>query len=256
MNPLPLEHRRRHRIGLSAAALVTGLLSILVVAAMVGASVVTREDGNSHRQAQVVAEQLLASSQAMSAFQWRAEAEGEMSKLNFSFDGGIMQPGLQLLTQLNTELHTLRRVAPGEDTRVLTADVDTIQSVRMDDFSSVNSPGGTSSRELELVMKQFQPVLDRLDADAERSAHYQAEVAALSDRKSLWTSISSMLLGVVLLAGLGRRLAGLHRRVAFDTEIRAVERRSEERVRALVEHSSDVVTVLDADLRVRWQAAS
>ncbi|MGO9961457.1 MAG: putative bifunctional diguanylate cyclase/phosphodiesterase, partial [Solirubrobacteraceae bacterium] len=147
-------------------------------------------------------------------------------------------------------------VAPGEDTRVLTADVDAILSVGMDGFSSVNSPGGTSSRELERVKNQFQPVLDRLDADAQRAAQYQAEVAALSDRQSLWTSISSMLLGVVLLAGLGRRLAGLHRRVAFDTEIRAVERRSEERVRALVEHSSDVVTVLDADLRVRWQAAS
>ena len=35
-----------------------------------------------------------------------------------------------------------------------------------------------------------------------------------------------------------------------------MERRSEQRIRALVEHSSDVVTVLDRDLRVRWQAAS
>ncbi|MGP0050859.1 MAG: hypothetical protein ACLPZR_18730, partial [Solirubrobacteraceae bacterium] len=240
MNPLPLEHRRRPRIGVSPGALVTGLLSILVVAAMVGASVVTREDADSHRQAQVVAEQLLVSSQAMSAFQWRAEAEGAVSKLNFSFDGAIVQAGLQLFNQLNTGLHKLRSVAPGEDTRVLTADVDAILSVGMDGFSSVNSPGGTSSRELERVKNQFQPVLDRLDADAQRAAQYQAEVAALSDRQSLWTSISSMLLGVVLLAGLGRRLAGLHRRVAFDTEIRAVERRSEERVRALVEHSSDV----------------
>src|SRR5581483_1276611 len=37
---------------------------------------------------------------------------------------------------------------------------------------------------------------------------------------------------------------------------RALERRSEQRVRALVEHSSDVISVLDRDLRVRWQSPS
>jgi diguanylate cyclase (GGDEF)-like protein/PAS domain S-box-containing protein len=47
------------------------------------------------------------------------------------------------------------------------------------------------------------------------------------------------------------------RRSAILTEqVRAIERRSEQRIRALVEHSSDVVTVLGPDLRVRWQAAS
>ena len=35
-----------------------------------------------------------------------------------------------------------------------------------------------------------------------------------------------------------------------------MERRSEQRIRALVDDASEVVTVLDRDLRVRWQAAS
>ena len=39
-------------------------------------------------------------------------------------------------------------------------------------------------------------------------------------------------------------------------EIRAIERRSEQRLRALVEQSSDVVTVLGRDLLTRWQAGS
>ena len=38
--------------------------------------------------------------------------------------------------------------------------------------------------------------------------------------------------------------------------MRAIERRSEDRIRALIEYSSDVVVVVGPDLLVRWQAAS
>lgn len=41
-----------------------------------------------------------------------------------------------------------------------------------------------------------------------------------------------------------------------DDNERAMERRSEQRIRALVDDATDVVTLLGHDLRVRWQAAS
>ncbi len=74
--------------------------------------------------------------------------------------------------------------------------------------------------------------------------------------RSLVASIGSLLLGVAVLGGLGWRLARTRRSAILAEQVRAIERRSEQRVRALVEHSSDVVTVLGRDLRVRWQAAS
>ena len=95
-----------------------------------------------------------------------------------------------------------------------------------------------------------------MDSDAQRIAEHQQAVAAGALERSLVASIGSLLLGVGALAGLGLRLARVRRRAVLAEEVRAVERRSEQRIRALVEHSSDVVTVLGRDLRVRWQAAS
>ena len=109
---------------------------------------------------------------------------------------------------------------------------------------------------LTTMQTAFQPLLDRMDSDAQRTAEHQQAVAAGALERSLVASIGSLLLGVGALAGLGLRLARLRRRAVLAEEMRAVERRSEQRIRALVEHSSDVVTVLGRDLRVRWQAAS
>jgi diguanylate cyclase (GGDEF)-like protein/PAS domain S-box-containing protein len=65
-----------------------------------------------------------------------------------------------------------------------------------------------------------------------------------------------MVVGLLALIGLGWRLQRLRRSAIVDAQRRALENRSEQRVRALLEHSTDVVTVIGTDLRVRWQATS
>ena len=106
------------------------------------------------------------------------------------------------------------------------------------------------------IASEFQPILDRLDGDAQRAAQHQQTVAAAAIERSNIESIGSMLLGLVALAGLSVRFGRLRRRALLAEEVRGIERRHEQQIRALVEHSSDVVMVLGRDLLVRWQAPS
>jgi diguanylate cyclase (GGDEF)-like protein/PAS domain S-box-containing protein len=68
--------------------------------------------------------------------------------------------------------------------------------------------------------------------------------------------MASLVLGVLLLALLGWRVHRIQGRSALAEQARAAERRGEERLRALVRHSSDVVAVIDPSSRVRWLAES
>ena len=104
--------------------------------------------------------------------------------------------------------------------------------------------------------RAFQPILNRLDDDAQQAADHEQAVAASTLRRLLWGSIGSLLLGVFALVGLTVRHGRAQRRAMLEKEVRAVERLGEQRIRALVERSSDVATVLGRDLCVRWQAPS
>ena len=68
--------------------------------------------------------------------------------------------------------------------------------------------------------------------------------------------VASLVFGVLLLALLGWRLHRIQGGSALAEQARAVERRGEERLHALVRHSSDVVAVIDPSSRVRWLAES
>ncbi len=72
----------------------------------------------------------------------------------------------------------------------------------------------------------------------------------------LWPALGAMVIASAMAALLARRVSALQRSAAIAAEVHTLEQRGEARIRALVEHSSDVITVLDRQLRVRWQAAS
>ena len=61
---------------------------------------------------------------------------------------------------------------------------------------------------------------------------------------------------MLLLCLLGVRMHRIQRRSAVAEQARAAERRGEERLDALVRHSSDVVAVVDGTSHVRWLAES
>ena len=249
--------RRRSGSGGSPwAALLAGLVSVLVVLAMVAAAVISHQSSDLHRRAQVVAEQIRASSQDMSALKWRTNTLVLTGKADLSSSGQPVGEGSRILTQLTGEAAQLSKLEPGADAQRLARDAERLFAASLEAFGASRGAGSRSQASLGRIQGQFQPILDRMDRDAQLAARHQQIVAAQALARSLWLSIGSMLLGVGLLSVLEWRLASLNRRSALADKERAMERHSEQRVRALVDDASEVVTVLSRDLRVRWQAAS
>ena len=241
--------------GVSVGGLAVGLMSLLVVAGMVTALVLSRRSADVHRRAQVLAEQVHASTQELSALKWRAHAEVLEGTADLSLGGALVRDGARIVSELNSEIAQLERLQPAEAQR-LQSDVQAVYSGGLNVLAIAAGRRRLSRATLTIMQRDFQPLLDRVDSDARRIAYHQQAVAAGALARSLAAAIGSLLLGILALAGLGLRLGRVRRRAALAEEVRAIERRSEQRIRALVEHSTDVVTVLGRDLRVRWQAAS
>lgn len=67
---------------------LVGLVSVLVVPAMVAAAVISQRSSDLHRRAQVVAEQIRASSEEMSALKWRTNTLVLTGGADLSSSGG------------------------------------------------------------------------------------------------------------------------------------------------------------------------
>ena len=231
-------------------------MSVVVVLAMLAAAVFSRESSDLHRRAQILVEQLRGDAQQLSALRWRVNTQILLGNQDLA---PVVTEGVGLVSAMNAELTRLGELQPGTDTERLKADVGQFYAVGVRQLASLRrvmaarqDVHGLDGR----IASQFQPILDRMDRDAQDAAEHQQAVAAAAIERSEVGSIGSMLLGLVLLAGLSLRFGRLHRHAMLADEVRVIERRSEQRIRALIEHSSDVVTVLGRDLLVRWQAAS
>jgi hypothetical protein len=215
--------RRRSRAGGSPwAAPLVGLVSVVVVLAMVAAAVVSHRSSDLHRRAQVVAEQIRASSQEMSALKWRTNTLVLMGTADLSMSGTPVSDGARILTQLNDEAAQLAKLEPGPDAERLARDAGRLLAASVLAVGASRDVGSSSRASLARIQDQFQPILDRMDRDARLAARHQQTVAAQALGPSLWLSIGSMLLGVGLLAVLGWRLASVNRRSALADKERAI----------------------------------
>jgi diguanylate cyclase (GGDEF)-like protein/PAS domain S-box-containing protein len=107
-----------------------------------------------------------------------------------------------------------------------------------------------------MALTAFSPALAQLARTTEAAARRQDAVARTALRRAGIATTGSLVLGLLLLVLLGWKLQGLQRGSALAEQARAAERRGEERLRALVRHSSDVVAVIDPSWNVRWLADS
>ncbi len=236
--------------------LTTGALFVLVVIAMVAAAVVSQESVDVHRRAQLLAVQVRAATQEMRAVKWQANSEVLAGNADLASGGALVRQGVQVMAQLDSDIAQMQRLQPGAETSRLRHDVQLVYISGLQQLARARGPKPLSSATLVEMQADFQPLLNRLDGDAQRTAAHQQAVAAGALERSLVASIGSLLLGVSALVGLSWRFARVRRRTAVAEQAREIERRGEQRIRALVEHSSDVITVLGRDLRVRWQAPS
>ena len=223
---------------------------------MVGVAAFSRQRADVHRQAQILVEELRGDAQQLSALRWRVNTQILLGDENLA---PVVTEGVGLVTAMNAQLTRLGELQPGPDTDRLRADVGQFYAVGVQQLASLRRATAAKQSLKGLqgqIASQFQPILDRMDQDAQRAAQHQQTVAAAAIERADIGSIGSMLIGLVLLAALSLRFGRLHRRSMLAEEVRVIERLSERRIRALIEHSSDVVTVLGPDLLVRWQAAS
>ena len=231
---------------------VTG---IIVAVAMVTIAELARENGDRHRRAQVVVESIQASSEQLDAITAQALADSLAShargpRLSITLLAGAIGAwkgitgALVQLSSLESDSRTAR----------LHRDAQALFDVGVKTLDSVK--GIPPSAALRIEQHEFSPALARLGLDAGSASTYErgaADAALASAQKAF---VGSLALGLLALLLIGARVHRLRRKAALEIERRAIETRSEARLRALVEHSTDVVTVMDADLVVRWQAAS
>ena len=102
----------------------------------------------------------------------------------------------------------------------------------------------------------FGPALQALNNDSLTDAAVQQRVADAAAARSRVAYIGSLVIGLALLVLLGLQLYRIRRRSLLIEERRSTQRRTEQRVRALVEHSSDIITVVGPELTIRWQSNS
>jgi diguanylate cyclase (GGDEF)-like protein/PAS domain S-box-containing protein len=251
-----ISHARRRLGRVSGRGTAAVVMSVVVVLAMVAAAAFSRQSADLHRRAQVLVEQLRGNAQELSALRWRVNTQILLGNTDLA---PVVTQGVGLVTAMNAQLKQLGELQPGADTARLKVDVNqfyAIGSEQLAAFRQLTAAKKNPNSLHAVIASQFQPVLDRMDSDAQRAALHQQAVAAAAIVRSDIGSIGSMLLGLGALLALGLRSGRLRRRAMLADEVRVIERRSEQRIRALVEQSSDVVTVLGRDLRVRWQAAS
>lgn len=231
------------------------LIGIAAITATVAVSDMARRDAERHRRVQVLSEQVSVASQQLSSVTWEALADswagGSQHLVNAP---AFVNKGFLAWRALSSSLNALRAAGAGSELTKLNHDSDVLFS------AGTHALKVFLHRDLKTTMQlergTIRPELDALDTDSQRAAAAQRTVADRASRRAAIANVGSLVCGFLLMLLLGWSLHRMHRRSLLAKERRALERRSEDRIRALVEHASDVISVVDHDLRVQWQSSS
>jgi diguanylate cyclase (GGDEF)-like protein/PAS domain S-box-containing protein len=229
-----------------------GWLTLVAALAVIAGVVVVAESGlqeaERDRRAQVLIERIRGSGRELSLIEKRGVAVGRA-------DADVIAAGFAAWRRMSASLQGLQDVA-GDD-----PEAARLRRVALD----VNARGRAvlgavlagdlrTARELDRV--SYGPALARLDAVAARASAHQEQIADRGVARARLAVVGALVVGLAALALLAWSFERLRRRTATVEARHAAERRSEERLRALVQHASDIVALTGPDGVVRWQAAS
>ena len=243
---------RRPRSGFPWPQLLTLVAAIAVIAAMVVITQTARGDAEHHQHVQVLVERVRGASQEMSVFIWL----GMGGTWTHSDPGLINQSqltgrGLAIYGRLSGALTALRRADNGAQTRALVRDTDQLYAQGMQVLPAVL--GGNEGAK-PAVQQSIRLTFAALDRHSQAAAAAQQRAADKASTRASIAYVGSLMIGLLLLLLLGIGLYRLRGRTLVSEQRRAAERRTEQRIRALVEHSSDIITVVAPDLKVHWQS--
>ncbi len=232
---------------------VTVICVIGVAAAMIVTAGMAQRDAERHQRVQVLVERVHAYSQEVASIVWQGVDEMWATGRQ---PAGVIGHGFIAWGQLTSSLSALRTADSSQDTRRLLADADRLNNLGSSSLLAL-ARGHVRPRAALIVLENaFAPAVTALDRDSTADASSQERVAAAAAARTRRAYMGSIGIGLLLLLILGVGLHRLRRAVVLGDARRALERRSEERVHALIEHSSDVITVVGRDLVIRWQSSS
>jgi diguanylate cyclase (GGDEF)-like protein/PAS domain S-box-containing protein len=229
------------------------LAGLLVTAAVVAVAELAREDAENHLRAQSLVEQVRASGQELGAIADHAIAISALSK-HLQLQQSTVIQGFAAWAELQNALQRLRGVAPPVQTTTLGRDAANLYRAGVRSLSLTKSAGLRAA----LIAEQsyFNPALMRMNRDAEAAAHLDLATANDASGRAQTAFIGALALGLIALLLIGWRAEASRRKVVLAAQRVEIEASGEARIRALLEHSSDVVTVVGPDLKIRWLASS
>jgi diguanylate cyclase (GGDEF)-like protein/PAS domain S-box-containing protein len=228
---------------------LTVLCGMAVVTAMIGVAEIAQRSAQRHHHVQVLVLRVGTASQQIATLAWQGIAQTQSPGRRIA--PAVIRHGLAIWGDVNAAFTAMRRADNSPSTLALTRDVSTLYRE-----GTTLMTLAQSRRASKTLPPSFQGVLARLSADAQTAAAVQQHASEQASSRAQIAELGSLAFGLLLLALLGLRLHRLRRAAGLTEAGRALERRSEQRIRALVEHSSDIITVVERDLTVRWQSPS
>ncbi len=256
IGPVTLRGAIPSRRALTAVSWRQGLTVVCVigvVTAMIVTAGMAQRDAERHQRVQVLVERVHAYSQEVAAIVWQGVDEMWATGRQ---PAGLTSHGFAVWKRLTGSLAALRTADSSRATRTLLADANHLNSLGSSSLIALTNGHVRPRAAMQVLENAFGPAVAALDRDSTADANAQERVAAAASARTRRAYMGSIGIGLLLLLVLGIGLHRLRRAVVLGDARRSLERHSEERVHALIEHSSDVITVVGRDLVVRWQSPS
>jgi diguanylate cyclase (GGDEF)-like protein/PAS domain S-box-containing protein len=231
--------RRRFGFVLLAALLIAGGTAQAIAALRSGA--------DQSREAATLVARLEAHVQRQASIRWQAVSPGaDASALD-----QMLESTSEAVSELFRTLETIERASFGltEIKRTALAYQEAL-ATQIDAVNTGGAEAGTPEQ------SRLVPALDAFMSAREAAAVRLEESAAGSAQAADLGTLSALLSAAVLISLLFRKWERAHRRGAFIDGEAAGKRLSEVRFQALVQHSSDLISVIGPDGRVSYASPS
>jgi diguanylate cyclase (GGDEF)-like protein/PAS domain S-box-containing protein len=248
----PRDDTDRRPAGRAARLRVAALLgcAAAVIAAMLVMADREQARADRARASQVHIERLRSAGVRVDALTWRTIATSERGAVPPS----VVAEGLAVYRDVGRSLRQMRRLGmPAARLATVEGRIGEAYGVGLRALTLSRADPAAAQR---LTRDRFAPAMQRVDKAVARIAERQRRDARAAVVRTRLGLLGSLLSGLALLALLGWRSHRTERRNALAEHARDVERRGEQRLHALVRHSSDVVAVVDAAGTIRWLAES
>ncbi len=219
-----------------------------VIVAMVAVAESARLDADRQRRGETALERIRSATRDISAIRWEGKAREQLTP-------AMAARGAVAVDDLNAAVDELDDGGVPEATQArLREDAVALIAAVRGAITGFRSGDLTATARFEQTV--FTPRVERIERQVTRAIAEQDRAATSALRRTRLLFVGSLVVGLLAILLLTLRFERLRRKQVLADRDRAMERRGEDRLRALIRHSSDLVTVIGPDAVVRWQSES